>query len=779
MINTADNIFSLHTAGTSYIFRVTPSDHLEHLYYGPRLDPVTPAAAGALVQKDFSAPGNTISYSDAYPALAPENLCLEFSSYGKGDIREPFIELVHPDGSRTCDLLFLSARVLADKQPYETLPGSYGLSPGEHLCVTLAEPLTHLFLELHYYVYEECDVICRSVKLINASDEPVRVLRLMSNMLDLPDGGYVMRTFTGAWAREMEIHDTPLYAGTHSIGSAAGSSSNRANPFFMIAKETTSHESGICMGFNLIYSGSHFGAAQVNAWGRTRIVQGINPSGFEFILDAQSALEAPEAVMTFSAGGYRGVSLNMQHFVREHIVRGAWKNRERPVLINSWEASYFRFDERSLLRLARTAADAGIELFVLDDGWFGKRNDDTSSLGDWYANTKKLPDGLIGLAKKINKLGMDFGIWVEPEMVSENSDLYRAHPDWAMRVPGRPHSYGRSQMVLDLANPAVVEYLAETLSDLFSGAGISYVKWDMNRLFSDIYSPYLPPERQGETAHRYMLGLYRLLDELTRRFPDILFEGCASGGGRFDLGMLCYFPQIWASDNTDPICRAHIQEGISYGYPLSCAGAHVSASPNHQTLRSAPLSTRFNVAAFGLLGYELDLAGLNSQELSQIRSQIDLYKKWRRVLQGGDFYIVGTGNIHIWICAAPDKSSAVGLMLQELVQPNTPHHTFRAAGLDPDASYRFRSLPAPMDIRMFSSLAGAALPVHIKQDAPIMEAAGRFITLPGETEDYIVSGALLMNAGISLTQAFPASGFSKTARCFADFASRLYFMERV
>ena len=779
MIFINSNFFQLNTAAVSYIFRVSPEGHLEHLYCGPYPGEVNEDDIEAMRQKVPCQMGNMIAYDREHPLITLEDLCLEMSGPGKGDIREPFIELINSDGSRTCDFLFEKAEILADKPEYETLPGSYGLKENEHLCVTLKEEAYGLALELHYYVYEECDVIARSARLINMSEHPVRIKRLLSSQLDLPDTGYVMTAFTGAWAREMERTDTPLNSGMHSVSSVCGSSSNRANPFFMISRPETCEAFGECFGFNLIYSGNHFEAAFVSSFGKTRILNGINPQGFTWLLKPHESFEAPESIMTYSAKGHRLLSLNMQHFIKEHIVRGTWKDKPRPVLVNSWEAFYFNFSENKLLKLAKAAKEAGAELFVLDDGWFGKRNDDTSSLGDWTVNKKKIPSGLKGLAEKINDLGLGFGLWIEPEMVNTDSNLYRLHPDWTMEIPGMPHSEGRNQKVLDLADPEVVDFLIKTFTKLFSSANISYVKWDINRFFSDVYSPYLSHKQQGETAHRYMLGLYRLLKTLTLSFPDMLFEGCASGGGRFDPGMLCYFPQIWASDNTDPVCRAKIQEGYSFGYPLSCVSAHVSASPSHQTLKDTPLSTRFNVAAFGILGYELNLTDMDKAALKEIKKQTALYKKWRPVLQGGDFYRIETGNIHTWICVSKDKTKAVGMMLQEMAAASRQYNVFKAAGLKEDSRYHFYNIPEKHDIKEFGSLANAVSPVHIKDDGLLQGAASKAVKIPGEKEDCFLSGAVLMNCGVCLKGAFTATGMNEDVRIFSDFASRLYFMEEV
>ena len=748
--------FALETKNTSYVFAVTESGHPEHLYYGGKIPLESAADCEVFREKREFELGNSIVYSKEHPKVLLEDMCLEMSSQGHGDVREPFLELVYPDGSRSSDFLYDSYKIDGEDLGFKTLPTAYYPDGnGERLCVILRDG--ELTLELYYRVFENCDVITRSAKLINGGDDSIELERLLSTQIAIPFSGVCVTSFHGAWAREMNKCTSAVNAGKFVIESRAGCSSNRANPFFMVHAHETSEFSGSVYGFNLIYSGNHYSAVEVNAYGKTRIVSGIQPGGFRFILNKDECFEAPEAVMTYSARGFSGQSENMHRFVRRHIVRGEWKFKARPVLLNSWEACYFNISEKRLVSLAKAAVTGkklGIELFVLDDGWFGDRENDTKALGDWEPNLKKLPDGLKGLAEKINNLGMDFGIWVEPEMISVESELYRKHPDWAMAVPGKLHSEGRNQRVLDLANPEVQDFIIKKMTEVFSSANISYVKWDMNRIFSDVFSPYLPRERQGETAHRYLCGLYRVMDELTRAFPKILFEGCASGGNRFDLGILCYFPQIWGSDNTDAICRAAIQEGYSYGYPQSCVGAHVSASPNHQTLRNTPLETRFGVAAF-------------------------IYKRWRKVLQFGQLYRLVSGNIHEWICVSPDKRYAVGLLLQELMTPNTQAHRFFARGLDPQRQYKFYNIPMNVDVKQFGSLINTVAPIHVKQDSLLHNAIAKRVKMDGESEIVTASGDLLMHTGVALSPAFSGTGFNEKVRVFPDFASRLYFIEAV
>lgn len=785
MITVQKKVFVLSTPHTTYAFRILDTGHPEHLYYGASLgdlSAMTPeeieADAEALGERKEFPEGNMVSYDNEHPALTLENLRLEFSSYGKGDIRDPFVDITHADGGRTSDFLFESYEVTNEKPQFETLPGSYS-EDGEvdHLTVVFRDRQYDLTLELHYYVYEDCDVITRSSRLVNSSAETIRLDRLLSTQLDFMEAGWVFTNFTGAWTREMNRTDTRVEAGKIVNSTVAGASSNRNNPFVMIHAADTTEESGEVYGLNLIYSGNHYEALSVNGYGKSRFVAGINPDGFSFILEPGTFFEAPEAVMTYSDHGYSAMSVQMQHFVREHIVRGEWKKKARPVLLNSWEAAYFKIDENKLLRLAKAAKEAGMELFVMDDGWFGERNDDKSSLGDWTVNTKKLSGGLEGLVEKVNALGLDFGIWVEPEMVNVNSDLYRTHPDWTMEIPGKPHSEGRTQRILDFANPKVVAYMTEQMTKVFSSANIAYVKWDMNRIFSDVYSQYLPVDRQGETAHRYILGVYQLASSLTKRFPKILFEGCAAGGCRFDLGALCYFPQIWASDDTDALQRTRIQESYSFGYPMSVISAHVSACPNHQTLRETPLDTRFNVASFGVLGYELNLCDLDKKEMDEIRKQVELYKAWRDVLQNGDFYRGRTGNIHEWTCVSADKKKAVGLILQELVRPNTQFEQYRAKGLDERLRYHFYSLEQKRDIRRFGDLINTSAPVHVRQGSVLHNLIARFVTMPGEAEEMNVSGSVLMKAGVKLSPAYSGTGYNEKVRYFSDFCSREYYLE--
>lgn len=773
-----NQVFWLHTKDTSYSFHILPSGQLEHLYYGARLD-----AQGhheAILPKCEYVEGNLNCYDELHPTVGLENRCQEYSGRGKGDVREPMIALVYHNGSTTSDFVYRAHRI-EQKQPLADLPSAYDEEDrAESLTITLEDVNYGVTLELCYSVFYQTNVITRSSKLINHSEHDLQIERLLSGQLDCDHGEYEFTTFKGAWAREMNRQTLPCAQGIVVNDSKAGVSSNRQNPFVMLSAKGTTEDFGGCYGCNLIYSGNHYEAVEVNGFGQTRLLCGINPFGFRYLLATGESFQAPEMVLTYSDRGFSGVSDNMHQFIRAHIVRGAWKNKERPVLLNSWEASYFAINEAKALRMARAASKVGVELFVLDDGWFGKRDDDRSSLGDWTVNRKKFPSGLAGLAKKINRMGMDFGIWVEPEMVSMDSDCYRAHPEYAVEIPGQAQSLGRHQLLLDLTQTKVQDYLIAQMTAVFSSANIRYVKWDMNRIVSDVYSQSLEPARQGEFFHRYYLGLYRVFEELCDAFPDVLFESCSSGGNRLDLGMLCYMPQVWASDNTDAICRAEIQTGCSYGYPMSVLGAHVSSCPNHQTLRVTSLDTRFQVACFGLLGYECNLVDLSSAQLAEIKAQIAWYKQYRKVLQFGRYQRLKNGEhgVYQWMTIAPEQDCAIGLYLQTQVTANFSQAVFQTKGLLADRLYRFTNRPLDVDVREFGDLINTIAPMHIKQNGLLHQIAAQFVKMHSEKEDYLVTGGALNQVGVRLKQGFAGVGYNDEMRFFQDYSSRLYLIEQ-
>lgn len=685
MIKRIGDLFALSTDSASCCFKILPTGQLEHLFYGKRINFGDDGRLLDLFAQDCKgAAGGSIAYDDA-SKFSLDGMSLESSGRGKGDAREPFVEVENADGSMTTDFVFESADVDSCPAEMRTLPSSRGCR--EHLCVTLKDKNFSHILRLHWNVYPECDVITRRAEFTNGSGASVRLRRLMSAQIDFEGDGFVAGDFSGSWAHEMNLNFTPLASGRHVVESSCGVSSSSANPFVMLGRGGVSQDSGECWGFNLVYSGNHYECFDVESGGRLRFVNGINPKEFSFSLAPGETFESPESVASYSDNGWNRLSRNLHRFARLHIARGEWSDRERPILLNSWEAAYFDIDQMKLLSLAEKAAAAGVELFVVDDGWFKGRTDDTRALGDWDADEGKFPGGLAPFVEKIKSLGMKAGLWVEPEMVSAESELFKAHGDWALDIPGKGHSEGRRQRMLDLANPSVQDFIIEKMSEVFSQADISYVKWDMNRAMSDVYSRSLSRDRQGEAAHRHTMGFYRVAKALVEKFPHILFEGCASGGNRFDLGALCVFPQIWASDCTDALRRVSIQEGYSYGYPQSAFSAHVSASPNHQTGRASPLETRFNVACFASFGYEMDLRAAGKGDLEKIKRQISFYKKWRGLFQFGQLRRSRCGDLVEWTVASEDSRRAAAIVFRARGGDDLPLARLFPRGLDPSLVY--------------------------------------------------------------------------------------------
>ncbi|RRF97087.1 MAG: alpha-galactosidase [Lachnospiraceae bacterium] len=777
--------FVLDTPHTTLVFLTLPSGQIETAYYGPSIQLDSAEEALSLSEKNEFSVGDSIEYNPENNKYSLEDVRLLVGEYGKGDIREPFVEAVSSDGSTTLDFIYSSFDITDGKNIIDGLPTSHEKSENDEdkaqtLELKLTDKNNGYLLHIFYSVYPDSDVIARSARFENASDSTVRLKRLLSGQLDVFGSGYKVTTFTGAWIREMNRNDTIVSAGNFSVSSVVGSSSNRANPYFIVSDPDCTEEHGRCIGSNLIYSGNHYESVSVNTYGKTRILTGINPVDFDFSLAPGEDFSAPESVIAFTNGGYSALSVIMADFVRDHILTGEWAKRDKPVVLNSWEASYFDINEKKLLSFAKKGKELGAELFVMDDGWFGKRDNDKTSLGDWTVNTKKLTHGLSYLADRIHEMGLMFGIWVEPEMVNVDSDLYRAHPDWAIAIPLKEHSEGRNQRLLDLSNPDVVKFVIDAMSGIFSSAQINYVKWDYNRIFSDVYSPYLKERSSGELFHRYILGLYKIMSSLVKKFPHILFEGCASGGNRFDLGILSYFPQIWVSDNSDAISRLTIQQGLSFGYPLSVATGHVSDCPNHQTLRRTPLDSRFNVAAFTSYGMEVNPNDLSKDDFRELASLNELYKKLRHTLQTGDFYRVSNEENSVkWVTASKDKTQAVGMIVIKEVKPGLRYENLKFKGLDPDKKYHVYNIPADIDVRTFGSMINTMSPVHLKPGSVAESAVAKFVKLKTEVLDETVSGSLLMNAGINLPAGFIGTGYNDKVRVMTDFASRLYIAEQV
>lgn len=768
---TNDKGFVLHTKDTSYVIGINPTGQLQHIYYGSR---ITVESTEELKRKHAFAPGCSVMYDEEHTDYSLCNDSLEMSSIGKGDYREPMVELIYDDGSVTSDFIYSNYEITSTPIEHDGLPGSHTIDKDSHLIITLKDNNSGATLELHYLVFEQDNVIVRSAVLKNTTDKSIKIKRLLSMMMDIPGVGHKVTSFTGCWSNEMNKNDQVLKAGKLVLESRLGSSSNFCNPFFMVSDEHTSEDYGKTYAFNLIYSGNHYEAVEACTYNMTRIASGINPFGFEYTVNPNETFAAPEAVMTFSEKGYKGVSVNMHPFIKTHIVRGKYQYADRPVLLNSWEANYFNISEKKLVRLAKASKNVGIELLVMDDGWFSGRNNDNSSLGDWTVNLKKLPGGLSRLSKKVKAAGVDLGIWIEPEMISPDSDLYRAHPEWAIGNPSNNQSLGRHQMILDLCNPEVVDYMISAISDVLSSADIAYVKWDYNRFFSDAFSKHLSADRQGETYHRYILGFYRMLRTLTEKFPDILFEGCASGGNRFDLGMLCYFPQIWGSDNTDAISRLDIQNGYSYGYPQSCYTSHVSDCPNHQTLRNVDLDTRFAVACNGVLGYELNLCEIPRKEREAIKKQVEFYKAHRHTLQYGQMYRISEGNMQKWCVTANDKNSAVSTIVQRQMKVAKEDEVLFVKGLESNRKYHILQPKNKINIMEFGSLVNAVAPIHVKKGGLLHRLLSMFITMESESVDAYMYGDALEHNGYPLPQAFVGTGYNEHTRYMNDCDSRMY-----
>ena len=557
------------------------------------------------------------------------------------------------------------------------------------LTVFLEDAVTHIRLELLYTIFET-GALARSARIVNDGEGPVHLLTAMSLCMDLPDSDYEWVQLSGAWARERHVKVRKLEQGIQAVDSMRGHSSHEHNPFIALKRPTADEFQGEAIGFSLVYSGNFLAQAQVDTHDTTRILMGIHPSWFDWKLDAGESFQTPEAVMVYSMEGLNGMSRIFHKLYGKRLARGYWRDRARPILLNNWEATYFDFTKERLIEIAKKAKECGVELFVLDDGWFGQRSHERAGLGDWVANPERLADGIEGLAEEIEGLGMQFGLWFEPEMVNKDSDLYREHPDWIIETPERHSSHGRFQYVLDFSRKEVVDKIYEMMEKILGGAKVSYVKWDMNRSITECYSSALPADRQGEVFHRYILGVYDLYDRLTSKFPKVLFESCASGGGRFDPGILYYAPQGWASDDSDAVERLKIQYGTSFCYPVSSIGSHVSMAPNHQVYRNTPLHTRANVAYFGTFGYELDLNKISDKEQEQVKEQIRFMKKYREVLQFGDFYRLKSpfdGNVTAWMVVNEERTLALVGWYRVLCGVNMPFTRIKLQGLKDEYRY--------------------------------------------------------------------------------------------
>lgn len=687
-ISCNNQIFSLHTKHSTYQMKVD-RDFLIHTYYGPYVGDSDMSYLARCIDRGFS--GNPDGITDKGYSL--DTQLLEYPSYGTGDFRNDCLRVAYADGSQVTDLKYVSHEIKEGKYGLEGLPAMYqGEENVQTLEVVLQDVYKKLEVILYYGVFENLDVITRACKIVNKGEDKVNLLRAYSMCLDFNNKDMDFVHFYGRHAMERIMERTPLHHGIQSVGSRRGFSSHQHNPFVVLCAHDAGEDHGNCYGASFVYSGNFAAEAEVTQADCTRMTMGIHDAQFQFELQPQESFTAPEVMLSFSSEGLGTLSRNYHKAIRYHICRGKYKTARRPILINNWEATYFDFNTEKLLDIAREAKKLGIEMLVMDDGWFGKREDDVSGLGDWFVNEKKLGGKLKDLVDGVNEIGLKFGIWFEPEMISEDSDLYRAHPDWALKIPGRAPTRGRQQLVLDFSREDVRTYIFDRMCEILESSDIEYVKWDANRHLTDVWSALLPAERQGEVFHRFILGLYDFLEKITQRFPNVLFEGCSGGGGRFDAGMMYYHPQIWCSDDTDAVERLEIQYGTSFAYPVSTMGAHVSVCPNHQTGRSVSMKTRGVVAMAGTFGYELDITKLSEEDKQTVKEQIEEFKKYYDLIQNGDYYrLTDDGRkspFVAWEFVSADKKEALLNVVVLRTKANPIFHTVYARGLEADRLYQ-------------------------------------------------------------------------------------------
>lgn len=714
--NEQEQIFQIDTKTTTYLAGIADNKYIGHAYYGSRLKNCTGARGLLRTEEAPFVPSLNLrekcSFMDAYP--------WEYSAWGVGDYRESCLMVRTADGGRACEPVYESHRIFDGKPALKGLPATFAAGavqtpPGEDTgaaahgsavpkasdaCTGAAQTLEIICRDaciglkviLRYSVFDDADAVIRSAELINEGTQPLYLEKVLSACLDMDNEDFELLTLSGSWARERHMTRCPVTCGKHGVSSVRGESSHQEHPFMALMTPGTTQDYGRVFAMHFVYSGNFMAVAETSQFDSVRMVMGIHPEGFEWVLNPGASFQAPEVVCVYSDEGLGKMSRTFHDLYRGHLIRSPYLHKKRPILINNWEATYFDFNTEKLTAIAWEAKKAGIEMLVMDDGWFGHRNNDDSSLGDWFVNEDKLPGGLKALVDRVKAEGLMFGLWFEPEMISPDSLLYREHPDWALQLPGRTPTLSRCQYVLDLSRPEVVDYVYECVAGILRSADIDYVKWDMNRQLTDVGSLYLPGERQGEVFHRYVLGVYALQERLIAEFPCLLLENCSGGGARFDPGMLYYSPQIWCSDDTDAIERLAIQEGTALLYPLSCIGAHVSDCPNHTVGRVTPMTTRGHVALAGTFGYELDITKISEADRQEIKAQTQMYHKYNALISEGDYYrLASWQQNHIydsWEIVSKDKKEALVTYIQVLAQPNRKSRKLRLKGLDPSAMYR-------------------------------------------------------------------------------------------
>lgn len=682
-----ENIFLIHTENTSYAMALVDGTNLHHVYYGKRI---------------HSTNLRYVLCEDVYPFIPStakretngyiESSAFEYPQTGMGDYRDSAFCVKSMDGHRASELVYRGYEIKAGKPALPGLPATWGdEKESSTLCIYLEDALLGLKVTLNYSIFEGIDAIIRSATVENHGSEAVYLEKVLSSCIEMRNRNFEMLTLPGSWARERHIQKMPIGYGRQNAGSFRGKSSPQEHPFMALVTPGTNQTQGEVYAMNFVYSGNFIAQVERNEFDFVRMTMGIHPEGFCWKLQPGESFVAPEVVNVYSANGLEPMTHTFHHLYRKHLIRSPYLHKERPILINNWEATYFDFDEKKLIDIAKEASALGIEMLVMDDGWFGKRDTDDCSLGDWQVNEEKLKGGLPYLVEEVKKTGMKFGIWFEPEMICPDSDLFRAHPDWAIQIPGREIIQSRAQYVLDLTRQEVVDAVYDMIDQVLKSADISYVKWDMNRFLTNLGSAALPADRQGEICHRFMLGVYQLQERLITDYPDLLLENCSSGGGRFDPGMLYYSPQIWCSDDTDAIERLAIQEGTALIYPLSTMGAHVSVCPNHAIGRTTPFETRGTVALAGTFGYELDITKLSDEDKALVKEQTKQYHKYHHLVAEGEYYRLASysenNTFDCFMVVSEDKSQALVFYVQVLFHAQVKSRLIPLRGLDSSKVY--------------------------------------------------------------------------------------------
>ena len=731
--NEKDKAFKLRANNTDYMMKVCEEGYLAHVYYGNKVPDEDLTYLLRLDESPF-----TPATNDRDRASFMDTLPFEYPCFGLGDYRESAFKIMDADGMSTSDLRYVSHKMYEGKPKLEGLPATFATEESgcSTLEITMYDKYADIEVVLIYTAFDKLDVITRSAVITNKSEKPFKITRALSACVDFDTDKMDMITLNGSWARERAVERCRLHHGKQLVDSCRGESSHQNNPFVALCDNNADEDKGEVFGFNFVYSGNFYAQAEVTQHKKTRFLMGINPLGFEWLLEKGESFTCPEVVMVHSDEGIGKMSRTFHDLYRNNLIRGEYKDKRRPILINNWEATYFNFDTDKLIDIAKEASKLGIEMLVMDDGWFGHRDSDNSSLGDWFVYEKKLKGGLKYLVDEVNKLGMKFGIWFEPEMISPDSELYKAHPDWAIQIKGRPLTLCREQYVLDYSRKEVRDHVYGMMKKILDSANIEYIKWDMNRQLTEVGSTTLPAERQRELWHRYVLGVYDLMDRLTTDYPHILLENCSGGGARFDPGMLYYSPQIWCSDDTDAIERLKIQHGTSMCYPCSAMGAHVSDCPNHTVGRNTPFKTRGHVAMVGTFGYELDVTRIPQEDRDAIPAQIEEFNKFNKLVRTGDHYRIGNmfedNTWDAWEFVAKDKSEALFEFVQVLGRPNERSRRIKLKGLEADAYYYEENEP-----------------------------------------DKKISGAALMNAGINIAKMWNGDGL------YGDFCSKILHFIKV